>query len=117
MLFIKDVVLKFLDDEAIEVRKVAAKAGRILCVKSPKNENYLNGDQEGDVLEKFLNISMSDPNPDIREIMLSSFHKDFDRLLSHQRYLKMLFICFYDPVAKIQTKAMEIVCKIMFFYS
>ena len=110
--FVKDIVLEYLDDSSSDIRKAAAKAGSLLYIRQNRRGDFsMTKILINDILEKFLSVCLSDPDDSVRETMLASLNENFDIFLNDQRYLKMLFTCLHDPVYKVQENSLRIICK------
>jgi len=111
-LFVKDIVLEYLDDSSSVIRKAAANAGSLLYIRqNTRGDSTMTKHLINDILEKFLSVCLSDPDNSVRETMLASLNENFDVYLNDQRYLKMLFTCLHDPVYKVQENSLRIICK------
>lgn len=112
-LFVKDVVLEYLDNDNAEVRKAAAKAGCLLYIR---NHSLISGQYTitknlvNDILQKFLCVCLSDPDNEIREIMLLSLNENFDVFMNSEETLRLLFICVNDPVSQVRENSLKIIC-------
>ena len=116
-MFVRDVVMEYLNNEASVIRKAAAKAGSLLHIRKTKNEEIIiTTTLANNALGKFLSVCLSDPDTSVRETMLASLNKNFDIFLYHQKYLKMLLACLNDPNYKVQANSLRIVCKIFNCY-
>jgi hypothetical protein len=49
-----------------------------------------------EILEKFIQVAIADPEHVIRKTMLSSLNDNFDIYLNNSNYLKKLFLCVND---------------------
>ena len=71
--FVKDTALSYLDDKSSTIRKAAAKAVALLSARRPKiSQLLLSHNVMYEILEKLLTIAISDPDMEVREIMLGS---------------------------------------------
>lgn len=113
-LFVKDVVLEYLDSENSDVRKAAAKAGCLLYIR---NNSLISGQYTitknlvSDILQKFLCVCLSDPDNEVREIMLLSLNENFDVFLNSEDTLRQLFMCLNDPIYAVKENSLKILCK------
>ena len=113
-LFVKDVVLEYLENDSPVIRKAAANAGSLLYIRQTSKGDLVATKQfVDDILEKFLSVCLGDPDNSVRETMLFSLNENFDVFLNNQRYLKMLFTCLHDPVFKVQENSLRIICRLV----
>lgn len=54
-----------------------------------------------EILEKFLNVAISDTEDEIRQEMLSSLNGNFDFYMNSPNYLRKLFLCVNDTNPKV----------------
>ena len=115
-LFVKDVVLEYLDNENSEIRKAAARAGCLLYIRKPQNfgQFTITKSHVNDILEKFLSVCLSDPDEKIQETMLESLNDNFDVFLNSSKTLKKLFMCLNDPNYKVKENSLVIICNNFF---
>ena len=111
VMFVRDVVLEYLNNDASVIRKAAAKAGSLLHIRKTFNdEMIITTSLANDALNKFLSVCLSDPDSSVRETMLASLNKNFDMFLQNPKYLKMLLACLNDPNYKVQANSLRIIC-------
>lgn len=68
-----------------------------------------------EILEKFLNVAISDPENEIRQEMLSSLNENFDYYINSPNYLRKIFLCVNDTNPKVQELALIILCRLARF--
>lgn len=66
------------------------------------------------ILNKLLSIAVSDPDEEVREIMLGSLNRNFDPYLKSKGSLKNLILCLNDSNDKVQRKAIIILKRLIF---
>ncbi|KIJ55748.1 hypothetical protein M422DRAFT_24274 [Sphaerobolus stellatus SS14] len=98
--FVRDAALPYLEDDHPEVRKAAALTCCKLFVRDPICYQSSNHSVEiiSDVLDKLLTVGVADPDPNIRQIVLSSLDDRFDKHLAQAEYVRSLFIALNDEV-------------------
>ncbi|KAL4492653.1 hypothetical protein ABPG73_010202 [Tetrahymena malaccensis] len=109
--FLKDNVLDYLDNKNKIIRKAAAKAGCLLCVKKGK-DNLISKSVMYKILEKFMSVAVSDAEDEIRQTMLKSLNENFDQYLIEPIYLKKLFFCVNDSNLEVQQLALTTLCRL-----
>ncbi|KRX06463.1 Armadillo-type fold [Pseudocohnilembus persalinus] len=109
--FVKDCVLQYLDNRKPNIRKAAAQAGCLLCVNKGK-AHAISTSIMYEILEKFLNVAISDTEDEIRQEMLSSLNGNFDFYMNSPNYLRKLFLCVNDTNSKVQELALRILCRL-----
>ena len=65
-----------------------------------------------DILEKFLSVTISDPNDEIRQTMLTSLNYNFDEYLKSPNNLKKLFFCVNDNNPDVKELSLIILCRL-----
>ncbi|KAJ7779782.1 phosphatidylinositol 3-kinase [Mycena metata] len=108
--FAQTRALPYVEDEAPEVRRAAALACCRLFGGAPalsnsgmsRNVVYQTSGHSvevlSEVLGKLLAVSIADPDPAIRNIVLGSLSEQFDRRLSQAENVRSLFIALNDEV-------------------
>ncbi|KAI9320096.1 armadillo-type protein [Dichotomocladium elegans] len=109
--FVRDCIVNYLDDDMPEVRKAAAVTCCQLFVGDPIcNQTSSHAIKVvGEVLEKLLTVGIADPDPVIRETVLSSLDARFDRHLAQADNVRSLFIALNDEVFAIRQIAITII--------
>ncbi|KAL9484111.1 hypothetical protein ACSS6W_002900 [Trichoderma asperelloides] len=82
--FVRDVAIKYVEDEDPEIREAAALTCCQLYVRDPivNQTSYHALQVVGDVIEKLLTVGISDPEPNIRRTVLAALDERFDRHLA-----------------------------------
>jgi FKBP12-rapamycin complex-associated protein len=65
------------------------------------------------ILNKLLSIAISDPDDDVREIMLGSLNKNFNSYLRHRSNLQSLILALNDSNDKVQKRAIVILRRLI----
>ena len=110
--FVQEHVLNYLEDENAKIRKAAIKTGCYLYVKNNKTIHSGNIDRVNEIIERFLIVSITDPDYKIRTKMLKYLSKRFDNLLAHKTNLKLLFQCVRNSVFEVRQHAIIILGRI-----
>ncbi|KAK4993720.1 phosphatidylinositol kinase-related protein kinase tor1 [Elasticomyces elasticus] len=109
--FVRDVALRYVEDDNPEIRKAAALTCCQLFIRDPivyqTSKNALA--VVSDVIEKLLTVSVADPDPDIRCTVLSSLDQRFDRHLGKAENIRTLFLALNDEVFANRESAMTII--------
>lgn len=113
-MLVKDAVLPQLANPNPIIRKAAAKAGCLLYVKKNRamGEQKISNLVMYEILDKFMNVAIADPDQEIRHTMLSSLNENFDQYLKAPSNLRKLFLCMNDPVAQVQEIALTVLCRL-----
>ncbi|EPZ33264.1 phosphatidylinositol kinase Tor2 [Rozella allomycis CSF55] len=102
--FICECVLFYLDYDNVLVRKETV----LTCTELvARDEMYLEKSAMAikslnEILEKLLNVGITDPEPQVRRIVFESLDKRFDYYLSHAQNIKTLFLALNDEVFQIR---------------
>jgi len=109
--FVRDVVINYVEDDNPEVRKAAALSSCQLFIKDPIVYQTSNHAIQvvSQVLEKLLTVGITDPDPNIRLLVLSALDEKFDRHLAQSRNIRTLFIALNDEVFQIREIAISII--------
>ncbi|KAI8981018.1 armadillo-type protein [Pilobolus umbonatus] len=115
--FVRDCIVNYLDDDLSEIRKAAAVTCCQLFVRDPIcNQTSAHAIKVvGEVLEKLLTVGIADPDPVIRETVLSSLDVRFDRHLAQADNVRSLFIALNDEVFAIREIAITIIGRLTTF--
>lgn len=114
--FIRDCVITYLENDNLEVRKVAALTCCQLFVRDPICYQTSNHAIQvvGEILEKLLIVGITDTDPIIRQIVLSSLDERFDRHLAQAENVRSLFIALNDEVFAIREITITIIGRLAF---
>ncbi|CAO3647953.1 unnamed protein product [Mucor fragilis] len=115
--FVRDCIVNYLDDDLPEIRKAAAVTCSQLFVRDPIcNQTSAHAIKVvGEVLEKLLTVGIADPDPVIRETVLSSLDVRFDRHLAQADNVRSLFIALNDEVFAIREISITIIGRLTTF--
>ncbi|ODA76987.1 hypothetical protein RJ55_07504 [Drechmeria coniospora] len=109
--FVRDVAIKYVEDEDPEIREAAALTCCQLYVRDPivNQTSYHALQVVGDVIEKLLTVGVSDPEPTIRRTVLAALDERFDRHLAKAENIRILFFALNDEVFSIREVAISII--------
>ncbi|KAK5667368.1 phosphatidylinositol kinase-related protein kinase tor1 [Batrachochytrium dendrobatidis] len=100
----QDLVLEcadtYLEDDNIDIRKAAAVACCQILVRHPLRHQSTNSSATlvNKLLERMIAVGITDPEPSIRHIVLSSFDESLDHLLAKSDYARSLLVALNDEV-------------------
>ncbi|KAK3724196.1 phosphatidylinositol kinase-related protein kinase tor1 [Vermiconidia calcicola] len=109
--FVRDVAIRYVEDDDPVIRKAAALTCCQLFVKDPivHQTSHHAIQVVSDVIEKLLTVGVADPVPDIRNTVLSSLDARFDRHLAKAENVRTLFLALNDEIFMIREAAMSII--------
>ncbi|KAI9026899.1 armadillo-type protein [Hyaloraphidium curvatum] len=109
--FVRDCVTTYLNDESASVRKAAAVTCCEIFVRDPVNYQSSAHSLEvvGEVLARLLEVGISDPDPSIRQTVLSSLDERFDHHLAQAENIRMLFLSLNDEVFAVRETAIAVI--------
>ncbi|KZL74444.1 phosphatidylinositol 3-kinase tor2 [Colletotrichum incanum] len=109
--FVRDVAVKYVEDEDPETREAAALTCCQLYVRDPivNQTSYHALQVVGDVIERLLTVGVSDPEPNIRRTVLAALDERFDRHLAKAENIRTLFFALNDEVFAIREVAISII--------
>jgi hypothetical protein len=115
--FVRDVAIKYVEDEDPEIREAAALTCCQLYVRDPivNQTSYHALQVVGDVIEKLLTVGVSDPDPKIRRTVLAALDERFDRHLAKAENIRVLFFALNDEVFAIREVAISIIGRLARF--
>lgn len=115
--FVRDVAIKYVEDEDPEIRAAAALTCCQLYVRDPivNQTSYHALQVVGDVIEKLLTVGISDPEPNIRRTVLAALDERFDRHLAKAENIRILFFALNDEVFAIREVAISIIGRLARF--
>ncbi|RKO90751.1 armadillo-type protein, partial [Blyttiomyces helicus] len=108
---VRECAVEYLEDDDTEVRKAAALtccqllARDPVCYQSSNNSLLI----VSEVLEKLLTVGITDPDPIIRQTVLSSLDERFDHHLAQAENVRSLFIALNDEIFPIRELAITII--------
>ncbi|KAI2465814.1 FAT-domain-containing protein [Annulohypoxylon bovei var. microspora] len=109
--FVRDVAIKYVEDDDPEIREAAALTCCQLYVRDPivNQTSYHALQVVGDVIEKLLTVGVSDPEPNIRRTVLAALDERFDPHLSKAENIRTLFFALNDEVFEIREVSISII--------
>ncbi|KAI6713291.1 hypothetical protein JHW43_004164 [Diplocarpon mali] len=109
--FVRDVAIKYVDDENAEIREAAALTCCQLYVRDPivNQTSYHAIQVVSEVIEKLLTVGVADPDPNIRRTVLAALDERFDRHLAKAENIRTLFFALNDEVFSIREVAIAII--------
>ncbi|KIN02147.1 hypothetical protein OIDMADRAFT_197149 [Oidiodendron maius Zn] len=109
--FVRDVAIKYVEDENPEIREAAALTCCQLYVRDPivNQTSYHALQVVSEVIEKLLTVGVSDPDPGIRRTVLAALDERFDRHLAVAENIRTLFFALNDEVFAIREVAIAII--------
>ncbi|KJK91638.1 Phosphatidylinositol 3-kinase [Metarhizium anisopliae BRIP 53284] len=115
--FVRDVAIKYVEDEDPEIREAAALTCCQLYVRDPivNQTSYHALQVVGDVIEKLLTVGISDPDSHIRRTVLAALDERFDRHLAKAENIRILFFALNDEVFAIREVAISIIGRLARF--
>lgn len=109
--FVRDVAIKYVEDENVEIREAAALTCCQLYVRDPvvNQTSYHAIQVVSEVIEKLLTVGVADPDPSIRRTVLAALDERFDRHLAKAENIRTLFFALNDEVFGIREVAIAII--------
>lgn len=109
--FVRDVAIKYVEDESPEIREAAALTCCQLYVRDPivNQTSYHAIQVVSEVIEKLLTVGVADPDPSIRRTVLAALDERFDRHLAKAENIRTLFFALNDEVFAIREVAIAII--------
>ncbi|KAI9833190.1 MAG: hypothetical protein M1819_003813 [Sarea resinae] len=109
--FVRDVAIRYVDDDNPEIRKAAALTCCQLFVRDPivHQTSHHAIQVVSEVIEKLLTVGVADPDPEIRRTVLLSLDARFDRHLAKAENVRTLFLALNDEVFGIREAAISII--------
>jgi serine/threonine-protein kinase mTOR len=109
--FVRDVAIKYVDDDDPLIREAAALTCCQLYVRDPivSQTSYHALQVVGDVIEKLLTVGVSDPDWTIRRTVLAALDERFDRHLAKSENIRTLFFAMNDEYFQIREVAVGII--------
>ncbi|OCH96265.1 FAT-domain-containing protein [Obba rivulosa] len=109
--FVHAAALPYLEEDQPEVRRAAALTCCRLFMKDPICYQASNHSIEiiSDVIDKLLTVGIADPDPSIRQTVLSSLHDRFDKHLAQAENVRSLFIAVNDEVFENRVTAIGLI--------
>ncbi|KAK2626869.1 hypothetical protein QTJ16_004044 [Diplocarpon rosae] len=109
--FVRDVAIKYVEDDNAEIREAAALTCCQLYVRDPivNQTSYHAIQVVSEVIEKLLTVGVADPDPNIRRTVLAALDERFDRHLAKAENIRTLFFALNDEVFSIREVAIAII--------
>ncbi|CAG8961215.1 hypothetical protein HYFRA_00013271 [Hymenoscyphus fraxineus] len=109
--FVRDVAIKYVEDENPDIREAAALTCCQLYVRDPivNQTSYHAIQVVSEVIEKLLTVGVADPDPGIRRTVLAALDERFDRHLAKAENIRTLFFALNDEVFAIREVAIAII--------
>ncbi|CAD6506377.1 BgTH12-07303 [Blumeria graminis f. sp. triticale] len=109
--FVRDVAIKYVEDENLDIREAAALTCCQLYVRDPvvNQTSYHAIQVVSDVIEKLLTVGVADPDPSIRRTVLAALDERFDRHLAKAENIRTLFFALNDEVFAVREVAIVII--------
>ncbi|KAF3011376.1 phosphatidylinositol kinase- protein kinase tor1 [Neopestalotiopsis sp. 37M] len=109
--FVRDVAIKYVEDDDPQIREAAALTCCQLYVRDPivNQTSYHALQVVGDVIEKLLTVGVADPEADIRRTVLAALDERFDHHLSKAENIRTLFFALNDEDFSIREVAISII--------
>lgn len=109
--FVRDVAIRYVEDDDPKIRKAAALTCCQLFVRDPivYQTSHYSIQVVSDVIEKLLTVGVADSEADIRRTVLSSLDARFDRHLAKAENVRTLFLALNDEIFGIREAAMTII--------
>ena len=106
--FVRDVAIRYVEDDENAVRKAAALTCCQLFVRDPivHQTSHYAIQVVSDVIEKLLTVGVADSQADIRLTVISSLDARFDRHLAKAENVRTLFLALNDEKFAIRQAAM-----------
>ncbi|KAL2127251.1 hypothetical protein VTI74DRAFT_11019 [Chaetomium olivicolor] len=109
--FVRDVAIKYVEDDDPEIREAAALTCCQLYVRDPivNQTSYHALQVVADVVEKLLTVGVSDPEPKIRRTVLAALDERFDQHLAKAENIRTLFFALHDEQFAVREVAVSII--------
>lgn len=109
--FVRDVAIKYVEDDDPEIREAAALTCCQLYVRDPivNQTSHHALAVVGEVIEKLLTVGVADLDPSIRRTVLAALDERFDRHLSKAENIRTLFFALNDEHFPIREVAISII--------
>ena len=109
--FVRDVTVRYADNENREIRKAAALTCSQLFMRDPIVHQTANHSIAvvTEVIDKLLTVGVGDSDPEIRRIVLEALDSKFDRHLARPENVRCLFLAVNDEVFTVREAAIIII--------
>ena len=109
--FVRDVAIRYVEDESPAVRKAAALTCCQLFIKDPSVKQISRNSVQvvSTVIERLLAVAVADPDPEIRHVVLTSLVSRFDKHLAKAENVRSIFLALNDEYFMNREAAMTII--------
>ncbi|KAK7993739.1 hypothetical protein PG989_007120 [Apiospora arundinis] len=109
--FVRDVAIKYVEDDDAQIREAAALTCCQLYVRDPivNQTSYHALQVVGDVIEKLLTVGVADPEAGIRRTVLAALDERFDPHLAKAENIRTLFYALNDEDFSIREVSISII--------
>ena len=109
--FVRDVAIRYVDNNTPEIRKAAALTCCQLYIRDPiiHQTSFHAIRVVVEVIERLLTVGVADPDPDIRKTVLLSLDSKFDRHLAKPENVRSIFLAINDGDFEVRQAAMMII--------
>ncbi|KAJ9193158.1 hypothetical protein DTO166G4_6595 [Paecilomyces variotii] len=109
--FVRDVAIRYVENDNPEIRKASALTCCQLFVHDPIiNQTSSHSIQVvSEVIDKLLTVGVGDPDSEIRRTVLWSLDRKFDRHLAKPENIRCLFLAVNDEVFSVREAAISII--------
>lgn len=108
---VRDVAIKYVEDDSAQIRKAAALTSCQLFLHDPivRQTSVRSIQVVGDVVQRLLSVAVADPESDIRLTVLNALDARFDVHLAKAENVRTLFLAVNDEEFKIREAALCII--------
>ncbi|CAK7232972.1 phosphatidylinositol kinase-related protein kinase tor1 [Sporothrix eucalyptigena] len=109
--FVRDVAMRYVEDDDPETREAASLTCCQLYLRDPivNQDSYHAMQVVGDVVERLLTVGVSDPVPHIRFTVLNALDDRFDRHLGKADNIRTIFYALNDEYFPIREVAVRLI--------
>ncbi|KAF2718139.1 TOR1 phosphatidylinositol 3-kinase [Polychaeton citri CBS 116435] len=109
--FVKDVAIRYVEDDVPRIRRAAALTSCQLFIRDPivHQTSYHSIQVVGEIVERLLTVGVADPDPEIRHTVLESLDARFDKHLAKAENVRTLFLTLNDEKFSIREAAITII--------
>ncbi|CAK7565397.1 MAG: phosphatidylinositol kinase-related protein kinase tor1 [Sporothrix epigloea] len=109
--FVRDVAMRYVEDDDPETREAASLTCCQLYLRDPivNQDSYHAMQVVGDVVERLLTVGVSDPVPHIRFTVLNALDDRFDRHLGKADNIRTIFYALNDEYFPIREIAVRLI--------
>ncbi|KAK3991574.1 target of rapamycin [Cladorrhinum sp. PSN332] len=109
--FVREVAIKYVEDDDPETREAAALTCCQLYVSDPivNQTSYHALQVVSDVIERLMTVGVSDPEPKIRRVVLAALDERFDQHLAKAENIRTLFFALHDEYFAVREVAVSII--------